>query len=187
MSKRNKNQGTKYEKRAIKDLGLTANPKERSQTNLHDATLDKFTIELKSVDISKKYPKVSTGRGFGLTKIKHWYNLDAFIFTVHDEGKVLQHRLITKKKMQKHIDKIKKMLEQGSLRGDGMYLGNGELNKIFRALAESYLSDRMIERTENTLLRGAKLNDPRWIWCHLLPDSLTVSSSDDILEILENE
>ena len=211
MSKRNKNQGTKYENQTIEHFGLTPHEKERGNTNLPDASLRDYLLELKSCNISlfhdngkKRTPEASTGRDLGPKKIEAWRKMAGFIFAGHMQGQIVKYLFLTQREMKPFLDELEELFNTGRKKGKGKYLG-GKLLSVIDNLLDSQEAkifikkqlslrknleidaEMVIQQAKNNLARGAKLNDPKWNWNRLVEAGRFIQTQQDILEILENE
>ena len=215
MSKRNKNQGTKYENLTVEHFGLTPHEKERGNTNLPDASLNGNLFECKSCNLEpspgkngkKRTPEVSTGRDLGLEKIKAWREMK-FLFAAHINDQIEKYLLLTQREMKPFLDELEKLFNTGRKQGKGKYLGAKRLSVINNLLetqdAKMFIKKQLslekkppedleaaaamvIQQAKNTLARGAKLNDPKWNWNRLVEAGRFVQTQEDLLEIIENE
>ena len=161
-------QDNTIEKEQCKALGLTHIDK-RSNRYIHDGELllkgKVYKAELKSSNLDKSTPYISTGRDFGLEKIETWKKEpDFFIFTGFSKttGK-REHIFCFPTDLQPFYDSVSKKVNEGSRTWSGL----NEWRMIKKQIILSGLSID-INKAEKTWTRGSKLNDPRIRWADVV-------------------
>lgn len=191
MSNRTHNEGTKFEKQTIEDLGLTPYESDNGSGYLPDATLGKYVIECKSCNIDPFGPKgkkrtlrVSTARNITPQKIADWRLIDMWIIAAHENKEIQAYLCLTAKQMAPFIDKIENIVHNG--RG-GKYLGRNSISQLREALHRAGEPPQFIEKAVNTFIRGTNEDDPHWSWRKLCKVGTFVENIEDIERVLENE
>ena len=152
--------------------------KGRSNKYVHDAECTignkTYRIELKSCDASKN--QVSTSREFGIKKINEWKTNHAFIFSKFEKTKVgiklIKHIYCTPDMLQPFFDKVMKKLDSGVAGRAGLKDWSD---------AKTILENAGFEATnkiEQTVVRGAKLNDPRISWKNIESWGIVIDSNN---------
>lgn len=178
-----KNDGDKYEIMTMEELQLEPfGSGKRSNKYIHDATLGEHKFELKSC--SGESGKISTGRGVSHKKLESWRKTN-WLFTVRDGGKIQEHILVKKSKMEQLFSKIQKKIEDPGPKSK--FAGTNEIPQLREVLSDAGWTEKNINKVCNTFERGTRLNDPRLSLQDVRRLGQQVTCREDIERILENE
>ena len=178
-----KNDGDKYEIMTMEELELEPfGSGKRSNKYIHDAILGEHKFELKSC--SGESGKISTGRGVSHKKLDSWRETN-WVFTVRDRGKIQEHILVKKSKMEELFSKIQKKIEDPGPKSK--FAGTNEIPRLREALLDAGWTEKNINKVCNTFERGTRLNDPRLSLQDVRRLGQQVTCREDIERILDYE
>ena len=171
-------QDNTIEKEQCKVLNL-AHIDKRSNRYIHDGELSLkgkiYKAELKSSDLDKKTPYISTGRDFGLEKIEIWKREpDFFIFTGFSKTTgTREHIFCLPTDLQPFYNSVSKKVNEGGKTWSGL----NEWHIIKKQIVSSGLPVD-INKAEKTWVRGSKLNDPRIKWSDVVKWGVRLNKED---------
>ena len=145
MTKQYNNEGDKFEKITIRQLGLKAfGSGRRSNKYLPDATYNEHFFEIKSCNLS--IGKVSTGRDISHKKINDWRKVH-WIFSGREGSKLIKHILVTKDKMEVIYKDFEDRINNPNSK---KYAGMNKIKIIEESLRNCGQSEEDIQRACNT-------------------------------------
>ena len=175
-----KNEGDKFEKITIQQLGLKPHGSgKRSNKYLPDAEIGNRLLELKSCNLDSGL--ISTARDVSKQKIEKWRNVD-WVFSGHRKGKIQKHIVVTRKQMEPIFKRLEEKIDNPGTRSK--FAGLSACEVIRESLTVTGLSQKEIQKILNTYQRGTKLNDPRLKWKELEQLGTIVENQDQIQEAL---
>jgi hypothetical protein len=175
-----KNEGDKYEKMTIQQLGLKPHGSgKRSNKYIPDAEIGNRLLEIKSCNLNSGM--ISTARDVSKEKIEKWRSVD-WVFSGHRNGKIEKHIVVPREKMEPIFKRLEEKIDRPAAKSK--FAGLAECRVIEESLSEFGLSDKQIEKILNTYRRGAKLNDPRLKWEEIERLGTVVNNYQQVREAL---